>query len=114
MTDYRKPYHDERLAPCPICGGEPWADSKNGTIYCDCGLRYHINGECHPEWHRMDWTADEWNCLANVRTENAELRKLVRDMWLADYAGHFSTLPEHQDHRATVWQRMRELGVEVE
>lgn len=80
MTDYRKPYHDERLAPCPICGGEPWADSRNGTIYCDCGLRYHINGECHPEWHRMDWTAAEWNRLASVRAENDALNNFIGDV----------------------------------
>lgn len=42
------------------------------------------------------------------------LEELVRDMWFADYAGHFSTLPEHQEHQAAVWQRMRELGIEVE
>ena len=42
-----------------------------------------------------------------------ELRELVRFMWLADYAGHFSTLPELQEHQAVVWQRMHELGVEV-
>ena len=45
--------------------------------------------------------------------ENAKLRELVRFMWLADYAGHFSTMPELQEHQAVVWQRMRELGVEV-
>lgn len=42
-----------------------------------------------------------------------ELKELVRFMWFADYAGHFSTLPEHQEHQATVWQRMCELGIEV-
>lgn len=45
--------------------------------------------------------------------ENAKLRELVRFMWFADYAGHFSTLPEHQEHQAAVWQRMRELGIEA-
>lgn len=47
-------------------------------------------------------------------SEVTKLRELVRDMWFADYAGHFSTLPEHQEHQATVWQRMCELGIEVE
>ena len=45
--------------------------------------------------------------------ENVKLRELVRFMWLADYAGHFSTLPELQEHQAVVWHRMRELVVEV-
>ena len=77
MTDYRKPRHDERLAPCPICGQEPWADSKNGTIFCECGLRLHLNGNCSPEWHRMDWTAQEWNGIAKLKEENAKLRELA-------------------------------------
>lgn len=51
---------------------------------------------------------------AKLRDENKKLRELVRFMWFADYAGHFSTLPEHQEHQAAVWQRMCELGVEVE
>lgn len=107
MADYRRPCHDERLAPCPICGGEPWADSKNGTIYCDCGLRYHMNGECHPEWHRMDWTADEWNHLANVRTENVKLRELVHTIWLA---GDFRTFLGVGELEV----RMRALGIEAD
>lgn len=49
-----------------------------------------------------------------LQRENEKLRELVRFMWLADYAGHFSTLPEHQAHQATVWQRIRELGIEVD
>ena len=48
-----------------------------------------------------------------LKAENAKLRELVRFMWLADYAGHFSTLPELKEHQAVVWQRMCELGVEV-
>lgn len=48
-----------------------------------------------------------------LKAENAKLRELVKDMWFADYAGHFSTLPEHQDHQAAVWKRMCELGIEV-
>ena len=51
---------------------------------------------------------------AKLKDENAELRELVRFMWFADYAGHFSTLPEHQEHQAAVWQRMCELGIEVD
>ena len=51
--------------------------------------------------------------IKELAAENAKLRELVRDMWFADYAGLFSTLPEHQEHQATVWQRMRELGIEV-
>lgn len=43
--------------------------------------------------------------------ENAKLCDLIRYMWYADYAGHFSTLPNHQEHKMTVWQRMRELGI---
>jgi hypothetical protein len=46
-----------------------------------------------------------------LKAENEQLRELVRFMWYADYAGHFSTLPEHQEHQATVWQRINELGV---
>lgn len=49
-----------------------------------------------------------------AKAENAELRDLVRFMWFADYAGHFSTLPEHQEHKSAVWQRMCKLGIEVE
>lgn len=52
--------------------------------------------------------------LDGLKAENAQLRELVKDMWFADYAGHFSTLPEHQDHQAAVWKRMRELGIEVD
>ena len=51
--------------------------------------------------------------INNLKAENVKLRELVRFMWLADYAGHFSTLPELQEHQAVVWHRMRELGVEV-
>ena len=52
--------------------------------------------------------------VTKLEGENAKLRELVRFMWFADYAGHFSTLPEHQEHQAAVWQRMCELGIEVE
>lgn len=66
----------------------------------------------------MAQTDSRWEAavrdLEQAKAENAKLRELVRYMWFADYAGHFSTLPEHQEHQATVWQRMRELGVEVE
>lgn len=94
MTDCRKPRHDKRLYPCPICGEEPWADSRTGTIYCDCGLRLHKNGECHPEWHRMDWTADEWNGIAKAKAENDKLREQLRDA-------------EHDESRA--WDRVRKV-----
>ena len=66
----------------------------------------------------MAQTDSRWEAavrdLEQAKAENAKLRELVRYMWFADYAGHFSTLPEHQEHQATVWQRMRELGIEVE
>lgn len=51
--------------------------------------------------------------IVDLQAENAKLRELVQFMWLADYAGHFSSLPEHQEHQADVWRRMRELGVEA-
>lgn len=51
--------------------------------------------------------------VRRLQAENAKLRGLVRHMWVANYAGHFSTLPEHQEHQAAVWQRMRDLGMEV-
>lgn len=118
MADLRKPRHDERLEPCPICGGEPWADSKNGTIYCDCGLRYHINGECNPEWHRMDWTADEWNRLANVSAENARLRELARDYDRALSSMYAlcdcDFVPLNDATLLALRSRMHDLGIEVE
>ncbi len=66
-----------------------------------------MNGECHPEWHRMDWTADEWNRLANVRTENAKLRELVHTIWLAGDFRAFLGVGELE-------VRVRELGIEVD
>lgn len=108
--DYRTPRHDERLKPCPICGGEPWADSKNGTIYCDCGLRLRINGDCSPEWHRMDWTADEWNGIAKLKEENAKLRELVRK-WYPHMARRVGKDALAQWGQLDV---LRELGIEVE
>lgn len=55
-----------------------------------------------------------WDRVRKAEAEADRLRELVRYMWFADYAGHFSTLPEHQEQQATVWQRMRELGIEVD
>ena len=43
--------------------------------------------------------------------ENTMMRKLLKRIWLADYAGHFSTLPEHQDHWNDVYRCLCELGV---
>lgn len=58
---------------------------------------------------------DVWHELKNetdkLKDDNDNLRELVRYMWYADYAGHFSTLPNHQKHQETVWQRMHELGI---
>ena len=56
--------------------------------------------------------------LADVRieelnAENAKLRELVRAMWLYDYAGKFSSVQEDVEHVAMIYQRMRELGVEL-
>ena len=48
-----------------------------------------------------------------LQTENAKLRELVAYMWTYDYAGHFSTLPEHMEHVDAVWQQMQLLGIEV-
>ena len=52
--------------------------------------------------------------FSDLKAENAKLRELVKYMWFSDYAWHFSTLPEHQDNKAAVWNRMRELGIEVD
>lgn len=53
-------------------------------------------------------------CTINdTAAENAMLRELVRDMWLYDYAGFFTTLREASDHREEVYQRIRKLGIEV-
>lgn len=54
---------------------------------------------------------DEYRALID---ENAKLRKLVAYMWTYDYAGHFSTLPEHIEHVDAVWQQMQLLGIEVD
>lgn len=51
--------------------------------------------------------------LQDVLAENAKLRELVKVMWLYDYAGKFSTKQEDMEHLAMVYQRIRELGVEV-
>lgn len=48
------------------------------------------------------------------KVENAKLRELVAYMWTYDYAGHFSTLPEHMEHVYAVWQQMQLLGIEVD
>lgn len=56
--------------------------------------------------------------LADVRideleAENDELRKLVRAMWLYDYAGKFSSARDDVEHVAMVYQCMCKLGVEL-
>lgn len=58
--------------------------------------------------------------LRGLQAENAklqntidELRKLVRAMWLYDYAGKFSSAPDDVEHVAMVYQSMRKLGVEL-
>ncbi len=51
--------------------------------------------------------------LKQLQAENAKLRELVRAMWLYDYAGKFSSAPDDVEHVAMVYQRMRELGVDV-
>lgn len=48
-----------------------------------------------------------------LNNENDKLRELVAYMWTYDYAGHFSTLPEHMEHVDAVWQQMQLLGIEV-
>ena len=66
----------------------------------------------------MEQTDSRWEAAVRdceqAKAENEKLRELVRFMWVADYAGHFSTLPEHQEHQAAVLQHMCELGVEVQ
>lgn len=49
-----------------------------------------------------------------LESENAKLRELVEDMWSHDYARHWSTLDSDMEHRESVWQRMHELGIEVQ
>lgn len=49
-----------------------------------------------------------------LEAENAKLRELVREMWLYDYAGKFSTARGDVEHVAMVYQRMCELGIEVD
>lgn len=51
----------------------------------------------------------------NAKLQNTidELRKLVRAMWLYDYAGKFSSAPDDVEHVAMVYQSMRKLGVEI-
>lgn len=54
-----------------------------------------------------------WDRVRKAESENAKLRELVAYMWTYDYAGHFSTLPEHMEHVDAVWQQMQLLGIEV-
>lgn len=75
-------------------------------------LRMARGGESAARWY-TEKLRDANRTIRKLLNENAELRELVKDMWFADYAGHFSTLPEHQDHQAAVWKRMCELGIEV-
>ena len=138
MARVRRPYHDERVRSCPICGSDPWVDLVTSTIYCDCGLRYHISGECHPEWHRMEWTENAWNELADAKTEmdrradgqrdpleagNAKLRELARDLYnrCLDKDPCCGECRCQCDHDAWNFgapnciyaRRMKELGIEV-
>ena len=52
--------------------------------------------------------------VSKLQAENAKLRELVRDMWVYDYARYWSSLDDDIDHRASVWRRMCELGIEAE
>ena len=56
---------------------------------------------------------DANNQAEEVCIENTKLRELVRYMWLYDYAGKFSSVQEDVEHVAMVYQRMREMGVDV-
>lgn len=54
----------------------------------------------------------EKECV-ELKAENIQLRKLVRAMWLYDYAGKFSSAHDDVEHVAMVYQEMRKLGVEI-
>ena len=49
-----------------------------------------------------------------ILAENKKLRELIRYIWVYDYAGNFSTLPEHTEHVDKVWNCMQELGIKVD
>jgi len=67
-----------------------------------------------PDFECIYITKNVANALFDeAEAENNKLRELVKDMWLYDYARHWSTLDSDMEHRVVVWQRIQQLGIEV-
>lgn len=85
------------------------------AVYCqaehDLKQLQQENAKLRDEFRKMDeWHSKE---LTAAMAENDELRKLVRVMWLYDYAGKFSSASDDVEHVAMVYQSMRKMGVEL-
>lgn len=88
--------HEEHIESEYYCGGCGWPVTDHDSYCPECGGAFQKS------------FADD-----ALEAENAKLRELVRSMWLYDYAGKFSTARNDVEHVAMVYQRIRELGIEV-
>lgn len=91
----------EQLADMPKCEEcEAMLKCEECEAMLDCDECFRAD-DSQKERKRLDY-------------ENGQLRELVREMWLYDYAGKFSTARGDVEHVAMVYQRMCELGIEVD
>lgn len=91
-----------------------WANVKPVECMWDTDAKGPFD-DYKSDWMRfIDYATSIKRERDSARAENAKLRELVRNMWLYDYAGKFSSKREDMEHVAMVYQRMRDLGIEVD